>query len=970
MKLSLLFSFLFLFLITDLQAQFYSTQYRAPGQNWQELRTDRFRVIYPERYRDEAERTLSILELEYDDIQTLVGGELRNFPFILNPENDRSNGFVAPFNFRSEVEIAPFIGKSLSPRSGDWLETLVPHELVHALHFSANPPSILRPLGLFSPDARRSIHAAAPLGILEGIAVEHESHNTMPASGRGNYPYFNNQLLSMMGADNSWSMGQLVHTTTFTPPFNRHYIGGYAFVNWLQETEGDDAMRQAIRRHYQMPFFGFGFSLRTTTGKWPGTLYREFMEEKEHIEAERIDALSADTDLLSDPIPFHATCRRTSRPITLQNGDVLFFARSCNRTTGFYLYSSEPESTTLLHEVSIVGDYHYSLSPDGRSLIYSRYHTDPIYDNLFRADLHLLDLESGSSRRITRNLRLASPSFSGEKLYATQTTGKTRTLVTVDPESGTILETYPMSDHSTVTAVAPGSSSSGKIAVLGKKHGVQAVWIETPGSRQTLFDREPDIVFERASIFDPQWSPDGERLMFAADAGGTMNLYEYHAASHEVHQLTNSRYSAYEGSYDPHRDSITYVIQREDEQLSVFLDEEQTYGRQLNPHEWSVSQVVRQDLDRPLLNRDEEADRSEWTQSSYSTGLSWLKPRIWLPTVEQVIESADRIGISIDSADRMSRHSYSMEVSRFASTFWFDGTYRYTGRYPGFQINAFNRPSVNTFRIQAEEGEESQLLSTIGQRRGGTLSVPFRYRFEQNVRFSSFLIEPLFTVSQTRFSTLSDARVLLSEFDGALYTAGINTVLNYRLRQHTRDVQPNRGLQIFTQTRYGLNSVPFTLQLPDGPATSIFSQRKGFRAGATGYMAPLQRYNQSLRVSLRGYTQTINPVFDTQSVISNLFDTLPAAGATNIGILDMRYTIPIIYPDDGGFLLPVYLSNIYMVLFSQTVADLNRVSSDTRTLFGAGVRTRFKLGNLQMDLGISIGWEPARNEVNYLIGNF
>lgn len=970
MKLSLLFSFLFLFLISDLQAQFYGTQYRSPGQNWQELRTERFRVIYPERYHDEAERTLSILELEYDDIQALVGGELRNFPFILNPENDRSNGFVAPFNFRSEVEISPFIGKSLSPRSGDWLESVVPHELVHALHFSANPPSIVRPLGLFSPDARRSIHAAAPLGILEGIAVEHESHNTMPASGRGNYPYFNNQLYSMMGADNPWSMGQLVHTTTFTPPFNRHYVGGYAFVNWLQDNEGDDAMRRAIRRHYQMPFLGFGFTLRTTTGRWPGTLYREFMEEQEQIEAKRMDEISVDTDALSDHIPFRATCRRTNRPMTIQNGDVLFFARSCNRTTGFYIYNSESESTNLLHEVSIVGDHHYSLSPDGRSLIYSRYHTDPIYDNQFRGDLHLLDLESGSSHRLTRDLRLASPSFSGGTLYATQTVGKIRTLVTVDPESGNILDTYPMAEHSTVTAVAPASSSSGEIAVLGKKHGVQAIWFEDPGTRQPLFDREPDIVFERASIFDPHWSPDGERLMFTADAGGAMNLYEYHTVSREVRQLTDSRYSAYEGSYGPDGESITYVIQREDEQLSVSLEKEKIYGRQLNRHEWSVSDVVRQDLDRPLLNRDEEADRSEWSQSSYSTGLGWLKPRIWLPTVEQVVESADRIGISIDSADRMSRHAYSLELSHFANAFWFDGTYRYTGRYPGFKLEAFNRPSINTFRIQGEEGEESQLLRTIGQRRGGTLSVPFRYRLEQNVRFSSFLIEPLFTVSQTRFSTFSDARVLLSEFNDPLYTAGINTVLNYRLRQHTRDVQPNSGIQLFTQTRYGLNSVPFTLQLPDGPASSVFAQRKGFRAGATGYVAPLQRFNQSLRVSLQGYTQTINPVFDTQSAISNLFETLPAAGATNIGIFDTRYTIPLVYPDDGGFLLPVYLSNIYMVLFSQTVTDLNRVSSDTRTLFGAGVRTRFKLGNLQLDLGISIGWEPARNEVNYLIGNF
>ncbi|REL38406.1 hypothetical protein DYD21_00165 [Rhodohalobacter sp. SW132] len=968
MKTSLLFSLLFLMITADLQAQFYGTQYRSPGQNWQQLQTEQFRVIFPERYRQEAERTLSILELEYRDIQGLVGGELRDFPVILNPENDRSNGFVSPFNFRSEIEIAPFLGKSLSPRSGDWLESVVPHELVHALHFSANPPSIVRPLGLFSPDARRSIHAAAPLGILEGVAVEHESHNTMPASGRGNYPYFNNQLYAMMGAGNPWSMGQLVHTTTYTPPFNRHYIGGYAFINWLRSNYGEDVIRRSINRHYQMPFFGFGFALRTTTGEWPGSLYSDFMADQRRQEAERLDDLDADTDALSESIPFRATCRRANRPLTLSNDDILFFGRSCNRTTGFYKHSSGSSNSRLFYEVTITGDNHYSLSPDGSSLIYSRYHTDSIYDNQFRADLHQLDLFDGTSRRITRNQRLASPSFSGGSLYATQTEGITRRLVTVDPETGEITRTYEMADHTSVTAVAPGDSRNGSIAILGKKHGVQAIWFKDPDSETVLFRDDPDIVFERASIFDPVWSPDGERLVFTADAGGVMNIYEYHAEQDEITQITDSRYSAFEGSYDPNEEIFTYIIQRENEQLPVRIGVLQLYDRQLDRSEWSVTAAVEHDLDRPLLNRQEDADRSDWQSSDYRTGFGWLRPRIWLPSIEQMNDPADRIGISLESADRMSRHAYSLEVSHFARAFWFDGTYRYTGRYPGFEIELYNRPSLSTFQISSDG--ETSLLSTIAQNRGATLSVPFRYRMEQNVRFSSFLIEPKFTVSQTRFTSPSDARQPLSDFGDPLYSAGLNTTLNYNLRQNTRDLQPNAGVQLFTQTRYGLNSVPFTLQLPGGTASSTFSQRKGFRAGVNIFAAPLQRFNQSLRLSAQVYTQTPAPVFDTQSVISNLFETLPAPGAPNLGIVGTRYTIPLIYPDDGGFLLPVYLSNIYLVLFSQTVADLNNTADSARTVLGSGIRTRFKIGNLQFDLGIAVGWEPGTGHVNYLVGDF
>ena len=157
----------------------------------------------------------------------------------------------------------------------------MPHELVHALHFSVNNPSIVRPLGLFSPDARRSIHAATPFGFIEGIAVEHESHGVMEAAGRGTTPISAISFMPCRGLVTPGLWGSLSHTTTFTPPFNRHYIGGYQFVNWLQNRYGNEAMEDAIRKHYQLPFLGFGFALRRSTGEWPNELYSEFMDEEE-----------------------------------------------------------------------------------------------------------------------------------------------------------------------------------------------------------------------------------------------------------------------------------------------------------------------------------------------------------------------------------------------------------------------------------------------------------------------------------------------------------------------------------------------------------------------------------------------------------------------------------------------------------------------------------------------------------------
>ena len=451
-----------------------------------------------------------------------------------------------------------------------------------------------------------------------------------------------------------------------------------------------------------------------------------------------------------------------------------------------------------------------------------------------------------------------------------------------------------------------------------------------------------------------------------------MNMYAYNMESESVTQVTDSRYIAMEGSLSPDGSRLAYIYQKENKQLPALLNANDFYDGELSPSDWSVTANVESMLERPLLNQknsSEALSTVEWEESSYSTGLGWLKPRIWLPVAEDIIDDFDQVGIELESADRLSQNFYSLEFTYFRNAFWVDGTYRYKGSYPGFVLDLYNRPSVSVFRF-TDENDEQRLLPTIAQQRGGTFSVPFRYRLEQNTRFSSFVIEPEFSARQVRFNNFDDASQPISEYAQPLYTLGLNTTLNLGLRQNTRDVQPNRGIQLFTQTRYGLNDSEFSLRLPGGVATNPLSSRRGFRAGVVLYAAPLSRYNQSLRIGVQGFTQTSALVFDTESVISNLFETGVTRGATETGVLDTRYTIPLTYPDDGGLLLPVYLSNIYMVLFTQTVTDLDRISSSARTVLGAGLRSKFKIGNLQFDFGVSVGWEPARNRVDYLVGSF
>lgn len=949
------------------QAQIYNAQYRMPNQEWMELNTDRFRLIYPKRYQQEAYRSMAILESEYSDIQNLVGGTMKRFPFILNPENDNSNGFVSPINFRSEVELSPIISKTMNPKSGGWLELVLPHELVHAMHFNENPSSVTSILSIFSPDIRRATHGAAPIGFLEGIAVEYETHSQIPQAGRGHYPYFRNQFRSVLDTNKEWSMGQLIHSSTYTPPFNRHYVGGYEFVNWLLNSYGQDAMKNAVEYHYKYPFLGFGLALKHETDDWPGQLYDRFNEQKKQDEADRLDKIGNSTDSLSKEIPFNATCTRLQRTKWLNDHTLIFYGRGCNRTSGFYTYDLDSKSLDLLKEVSITDDFLYSLSNDKRNLIYSRYYSHELYDNLFRGDLHRLDLKTGRSERITKKERLFSPVFVDGEILALQTKANEMGLVQINPNNGEIVREYSKPEHSTVVQAAPNPYQPGTAAIIGRIKSVQGIWFENL-EENSILDSQPKIVFENGSVFDLSWHPTEEKLLFVSDHSGTMNVYEYDVEAEKVHQITNSRFNAFEASYSPDGDLIAYILQDENEQTLHFLEADDAVWKQIPADHWQFNSFIRESFSRPLMNRETAADTSAWRPESYSSGWSWLKPRFWVPTYKKE-NGYHRPGLNFESVDVMNSQTYSLDVSYLAERLWFNTSYIYKGFYPGFEVNLFNDPFFTQF--QTDEEDDDSFRELLQESRGASFSVPIPLTFESNTRFTSLFIEPKYSVAQIRFLDPEQSSEPVSDFS-TRHTLGLQTIFNWRIRQFTRDVQPNAGWAFFAEGRQALNIDEFTIETEQLSVDRTLSRRRGLNAGVITFLSPLKRWNQSLRISAEVYSQTEVPVFGVSSRFIDHFSESPFPGANNIGFLNTRYTIPVIYPDEGGLLLPLYLLNIYLVLFSQTASDLDHTirASNTRTLYGAGIRSRFRLSNLSFDIGISIGWEPTRNNLSFYFGDF
>ena len=946
-------SLIFLFCASAF-AQFYPTQHRPPNQHWQQLKTPHFKFIYAQENEKQAFELAQMLESQYPSVQDIVGGELENFPIILNNYNDRSNGFVTPYNFRSEIELPPIKGKSLNPRTGNWLANVGPHELVHALQFNnLGTYNFPRVVSLFSPDLARMFHAAIPMGMLEGIAVYHETEHITDYGGRGNYPVFTNQFDAAFNSNQRWSMGQLMQTSSYTRPFGRHYIGGYEFTDWLHSKFGDNITRNALDFYMDFPFLGYGVALRHTTGLWPGQLYHQFEEHHKSQQEEK----KPEPRFLELGVPYKGAEIR--RPKWLSNSKLIFYGSFYNARSGFYTYDLASKKTHLLITSNSVRDFQYDLSGDRSQLVYSYYEADLIYDNTAKAELVQYSFDTHQQKQLTKRGRLYAPVFYGDKLWALKSQPARSKLVTLgnsnyDDER----EVFSAPNHE-IKAVAVHPEHN-QLAIVSNKNGEQSLWITERNNISEPLKDAPDVTFEKGSVFDPEWHPADDKILFSSDFSGTMQLYEYDLSDQELLQVTNSKFNAFEGSYSPEGNRIAFVRQDENERLPTIMERSEFANQPVVQNRWK-DRNTRHSAVTDIISDSVAQASNKWDPGSYSSGMGWLKPRTILPFADEVSNQNDyEIGISLHSVNTLSTQAYSADVSYFKQRGWYDIIYQNKTFWPGVKLRAFNEPSYRSASNVGLLGRQERSLA---------LSIPLQVNLNRNIYNTMLFVEPEVRRSQLRFF---DTNFSNSISDFANISAGnIYTQFNYRLQQNIRDPQPNTGLILFSEIEHYLSGDNITFGFSNNEITFSSPNTTALRTGIYGFVAPLKRWNQSLRLGLRGITQS-GLIFDNQSIVSDGFSNFVFPNSPNLLSFDTRYTIPLTYVDDGGLLLPFYLSNIYLVAFSNTVTDptFSDWHDQSRTVFGMGIRANFQLSNLRFNIGLGFGYEPTRKQSQFFIGNF
>lgn len=954
------------------QTEIYPTTHRPYSLDWHILKTEHFRVIFPKGEENSAYKTANILENYYPKASKIIGGKLNNFPVVLTNYNDNSNGFVTSNNFRSEFDLAPMKGKSLNPKSGNWLETVLPHELLHAVHINVNSKySIGNLIRLLSPDASRSLNFTPPVGLHEGLAVWFESTYTKPNAGRLNSTHFNNQFNANLNSDKTWSLSQLFQPSDNTRPYNRNYIGGANFMQWLGNKYGEDIFRKSILFNYKYFFLGYGFALKREASKWPNQLYKEYQLDILKNEQHRLNLITDNTDTLHKPIKTPYKGAWLHKPIWINENEIIYFGQYYNSKQGFYKFNKTTNTVQLLKETNVSNNYGISYDKTNNTLYFSGYSAHLLYNDVYTLDAKELDIKSNKINYLTSKKRIYSPAKINNGFIALQTNKNSANIVKFSSNK-TIERIKAFQDDIPISLVS-NPNNRNQIAVIINKDGHQALWLTNVDGIKSDLEKHPTVYLENGAIYDVDWHPKENKLLFTADIYPSMNIYEYDINKNIVTQLTSSTYNAMEASYAPDGNAIVYSYQQNNEQKLAILERNYFVNKVIDNNNISDKLVS------SISKNDSTNYNPEWIIKEYKTDLTWLKPRSIMPTLKENY-GLNQFGVAALSTDVLGSHSYIAEISRLQNKFWYNIQYSNKAFFPGFTVSAFSDPSFSYFDTDRNNDGKNDITGTnkfekitlLNSEKGFRFSVPLKFNAKQTNRTTSLYVTPNFWIDKTQYLDLSLNSI--SENTATQYKLGYSAQINWRVLKLPRDIQPRAGLILFSSLKKSLNTEELDLYFPQtgNKYRLLLNEKWGHHYGLFGYVAPLAKYNQSLRLDLQFLQQSQNLLYSTGSIRPMGFKGHVFPNSPYLARLSAKYTIPLFYPDNGSLLVPLHFKTLYLSMFSHTITNLetNNYIANSRTIIGGGLHFRYNFGNIALDFGVGLGFEPSKNNLQFIYGDF
>ncbi len=545
-------------------------QLADPSVKWYTFETEHFRVTYHEGTAGMAQLTAQAAEASYDWWAEKLGYAPEDtVEIVVVDTQDGPNGFanLTPNpQFVNFTAFAGFAGGFANSEAQSWEDLVTFHEYGHIvdLDFVQGLSKTLR--DVFGRIVMPGF--AEPTLFIEGIPTYGEF--LYRGASRANEPRVAMMLRTML-LEHSFPTYQEAsfyydRDAWPAPGSISHDIGPW-FMRFLEEDYGEDAFKRIKEAMVTDPLWAFGslsmavlpvplsgdFNaiLERVVGKPLDALWAEFQDWTAETFAAQIREIEAQGLTVGRRLTDHGFFNVGSA--WDPDGAWIYYSHgSVERVGGLRRVRADGSDDQALTD----GGGNPSVAPDGSFVLYQK--GDVRQHVYVRNDLYRYDVESGRQTRLTRGERVlqAVVTPDGEAaIYARYNWGeRTPSLHRIELASGEVtdIQDFPLDAAIENLALSPDGATL-------------ALSIWRRGGYQDLYTLPADggelnpLTQDRATDYQPAWSPDGRYVLFSSDRTGVYNLYAYDVSAGELYQVSNVLTGALDPQVSPDGSTIGYT---------------------------------------------------------------------------------------------------------------------------------------------------------------------------------------------------------------------------------------------------------------------------------------------------------------------------------------------------------------------------------------------------------------------------
>jgi hypothetical protein len=608
-----------------------------PWLDWKTIESSHFRLHYHEGGKELAVKAINIAERAHKKLSAKYSWRpAGKTELVISDEMDFANGYATPIPFNESVFFAT------PPDNGtydfdDWLEWLITHEYTHIIHLDkvGGFPRVLRSifgrLTWFFPNAFQ------PTWLVEGLAT-YEETDVERGYGRGQSSLFammmraeiENGLKPVNNANityRKWPLGTL------------HYLYGVYFYQFLEHQYGQEAATRYVAAYSGniVPFRinsthrkVFGKKLKPLWSDFNSYLQKRFLAE---IETVRKQGVVEGTRLTDDG--FFINSLRV-----LQGGEIYYIQDTGVKHPAIMQISAggKPKRYTNVHASARMD------VQNNAGFIIAQ--PEVCRNEFIYYDLYRIKPGKHYKKRLTKCGRypFATWSPSGDRIAAVHT-GRGQSAVHILDLQGKIIDVLWQGSNDEIVTNIDWSPDGEKL--------LASVWRAGHWNIETLdiSSAQWTALTTTGSIDSrPQYSADGQSVLYNSDASGIFNIKRLHLATGNTETVTNVVMGAFEPAQLNERSPLYYVGYGANGYDLYRLDRPDTQTPpQLNPQIANSGSVAGRQTETYV-------EQENFAAKNYSPWQS-LKPRWWFPYFGSSEEGL-AVGAMTGGSDALRAHYY------------------------------------------------------------------------------------------------------------------------------------------------------------------------------------------------------------------------------------------------------------------------------------------------------------------------